>query len=393
MRPQLVEALAHARLDDVLELDHAERPDATVRSSASATTSGVPPWAGDAVDRVDRARRDVPPCSSTQRRTESAAPLRIGRPVEVDAAHAGLGGERHERRRRRARARGCRSCSSASTTIERPSGVSSARLESSAASASSCSVTPGTGRNAVGLAVAEGDRAGLVEQQRAQSPAASTARPLIASTLRCTRRSMPAMPIADSSPPIVVGIRHTSSATSTMIDCSASRVDRERLQRDDREQEDEREPGEQDVRARSRSGSSGARRPRRARSSGRGTSRPGSAVMRTTISSDSTRVPPVTAERSPPDSRMTGADSPVMADSSTLAMPSTTSPSLGIDLARGHDDDGRRPARSALADLLDAAVGRRDGARWSRRGSCAACRPAPCRVPRRPPRRSWRTAR
>ena len=57
---------------------------------------------------------------------------------------------------------------------------------------------------------------------------------------------------------------------------------------------------------------------------------PGRAVMRTTISSDSTRVPPVTAERSPPDSRITGADSPVIADSSTLAMPSITSPSLGI---------------------------------------------------------------
>ena len=38
----------------------------------------------------------APPCSATQRRTESAAPLRIERPVEVDAAHAGLGGERHE---------------------------------------------------------------------------------------------------------------------------------------------------------------------------------------------------------------------------------------------------------------------------------------------------------
>jgi hypothetical protein len=33
--------------------------------------------------------------------------------------------------------------------------------------------------------------------------------------------------------------------------------------------------------------------------------------------------------RSPPDSRMTGADSPVMADSSTEATPSTISPSPG----------------------------------------------------------------
>ena len=57
---------------------------------------------------------------------------------------------------------------------------------------------------------------------------------------------------------------------------------------------------------------------------------PGSWVMRTTMRSESTLVPPVTALRSPPDSRMTGADSPVMADSSTEATPSTTSPSPGI---------------------------------------------------------------
>ena len=52
--------------------------------------------------------------------------------------------------------------------------------------------------------------------------------------------------------------------------------------------------------------------------------------MRTTIRSEITVVPPVTAERSPPDSRMTGADSPVMAASLTDAMPSITSPSPGM---------------------------------------------------------------
>ena len=57
---------------------------------------------------------------------------------------------------------------------------------------------------------------------------------------------------------------------------------------------------------------------------------PASAVTRTTIQSDSTVVPPVTAERSPPASRMTGADSPVMALSSTEAAPMTISPSAGI---------------------------------------------------------------
>ncbi len=57
---------------------------------------------------------------------------------------------------------------------------------------------------------------------------------------------------------------------------------------------------------------------------------PGAAVIFTTMRSDRTVVPPVTELRSPPDSRITGADSPVMADSSTVAMPSTMSPSPGI---------------------------------------------------------------
>ncbi len=57
---------------------------------------------------------------------------------------------------------------------------------------------------------------------------------------------------------------------------------------------------------------------------------PGFEVISTLIWSDRTFVPPVTALRSPPDSRMTGADSPVIADSSTVAAPSMTSPSPGI---------------------------------------------------------------
>ena len=57
---------------------------------------------------------------------------------------------------------------------------------------------------------------------------------------------------------------------------------------------------------------------------------PGLAVTRTWIWSDSTRVPPVTALLSPPASRITGADSPVMADSSTVATPWMISPSAGI---------------------------------------------------------------
>ena len=84
---------------------------------------------------------------------------------------------------------------------------------------------------------------------------------------------------------------------------------------------------------------------------------PGLAVMRTTIRSDSTRVPPVTAERSPPDSRMTGADSPVMADSSTEAMPSTTSPSPGISSPAATTHDVADLQQRSTGHLLDRAVG------------------------------------
>ncbi|MCY1442859.1 hypothetical protein D9M71_592470 [compost metagenome] len=58
---------------------------------------------------------------------------------------------------------------------------------------------------------------------------------------------------------------------------------------------------------------------------------PGLAVIFTTSQSETSRVLPVTAERSPPDSRITGADSPVMAASLTAATPSITSPSPGIN--------------------------------------------------------------
>ena len=66
---------------------------------------------------------------------------------------------------------------------------------------------------------------------------------------------------------------------------------------------------------------------------------PGLAVTRTMSQSERTRVPPVTALRSPPLSRMTGALSPVTALSSTEAIPSTTSPSAGIELPGADQHD------------------------------------------------------
>jgi hypothetical protein len=82
-------------------------------------------------------------------------------------------------------------------------------------------------------------------------------------------------------------------------------------------------------------------------------------VTRTTSQSDSTRVPPVTALRSPPLSRMTGALSPVMALSSTEATPSTISPSPGMSSPGLDQHDGLPRAARTLgtcwrARLIDA---------------------------------------
>ena len=225
------------------------------------------------------------------------------------------------------------------------------------------------------------------------SPAASTARPDIASTLRCTRRSMPAMPMADSSAADRGRDQAHEQGDEHDDRLLGLRVDGEGLQRHDGQQEDDREPGQQDRRGRSRSGSSAGRRPRRGRSCGRGTSRPASPVIRTTISSDSTRVPPVTAERSPPrlaDDRGRLAGDRRLVDGGDALDDVAVA---GDHLAGGHHAAGRRCASCVDGTLHDAC--RRAGAPGprSRLGSCAAWRPAPCRGPRPWPRRSWRTAR
>ena len=231
----------------------------------------------------------------------------------------------------------------ANTTIERPSGVSSARLDSCAASASCSFVTPVSGTKSDACRLPSVMVPVLSSSSVLTSPAASTARPDMASTLRCTSRSMPAMPMADSSAPMVVGIRQTRSATMTMpltpspvsanVSGTPGLLALEKIA-----------SGCRVATAKMKMIVSAANRMFSAISFGvfcrlapstRAIIRsmklsPGFWVILTTMRSDSTVVPPVTAERSPPDSRMTGADSPVMADSSTEAMPSSTSPSPGM---------------------------------------------------------------
>src|SRR5579863_3467462 len=161
------------------------------------------------------------------------------------------------------------------------------------------------------------------------SPAASTARPLMASTLYWTRRSMPAMPMAESKPPMVVGIRQTSSDTRTKTVCGALEYMAKGWSVTTASKNTSVNPAitmfnaiSFGVFCRSTPSTSAIMRSRNVS--------PGLEVIFTLIQSESTFVPPVTALRSPPDSRITGALSPVIADSSTLAIPSITSPSPGM---------------------------------------------------------------
>ncbi len=103
----------------------------------------------------------------------------------------------------------------ASSTIERPSGVSSESDDRNAASASSRSDAPPDGAKASAMRLPKVIVPVLSRSSVSTSPAASTARPEVAITLKRTSRSMPAMPMAERSPPIVVGISVTNSAIST----------------------------------------------------------------------------------------------------------------------------------------------------------------------------------
>ncbi len=179
-----------------------------------------------------------------------------------------------------------------------------------------------------GLTVAERDRAGLVEQQgvdvarRLDRPAGhrehvEANEPVHAGD--ADRREQPADGGRDQGHEQRDEHEHAERAPG---------IGREAGNGGDGEDEDDRHAGEQDVER------DLVRRllPLRAldqRDHPVEERRAGCAVMRTLIQSESTCVPPVTAERSPPLSRITGADSPVIAASSTEATPSITSPSPG----------------------------------------------------------------
>ena len=161
-RAQAVEALAHALLDDVLELDHAEhlavardgerrrRPRARSRSSSACELGR----------RLAALRR------RPSARIASPAPLRRRVPLRSTPLIrvCAVNGTKRASHAPRARARGCRTAWRA----RRSSGPPASRRRASAicaASARSASLDARHRHERGRLAVAERDRAGLVEQQ------------------------------------------------------------------------------------------------------------------------------------------------------------------------------------------------------------------------------------
>ena len=245
----------------------------------------------------------------------------------------------------------------------------------------------------------------LSSSSTSTSPAASTARPDIAITFAWIMRSMPAMPIAESSPPIVVGIRQTSSATSTVTVTGAA-LSAPRARRRSRT------AAASTVASRKMIVSAASRMFERdlvrrllalrafdhARSCGRGRSRPGSAV----IAHDQ----PVGEH-----ARAAGHGAAVaaaladhrraLAGDRALVDRGDAFDDLAVardDVAGLDQDDVALAQRRARGDRASAVASPCRGARAASCAidvacaPCAARRPAPCRGPPPSPRRSWRTA-
>ncbi len=250
----------------------------------SATTSGVPPPRAIFSTCARTFGREATAARGYPARDRVVGALADLAPLEIHAAHARLRREGHEasRRSRGSGARAGRSASFASTTMLRPSGVSSASEASCAASASSAGVTPRRGEELDRLAVAERDRAGLVEQQHVDVARGLDRAPRVGDHVGLDHAVHPGdadrrEQTADRGRDQAHEQRHEHRDRHELpLAAGLHGEGREGQQRRGREQEDDRQRGQQDVRARSRWASSGASRLRPARSCGRGRPRPGS---------------------------------------------------------------------------------------------------------------------
>ena len=262
---------AHALLDGVLEVDDAE--DLAVARDRERRAA----LAGDPVETSLAARAArCPPSRLDEAHDRVAGALAQPVAVVVDAAHARLRGEGHEVRlvAGELRARGCRTAWRA----RRSSGPRASRRPARRAARPPPArprSTPGIGMNSAACAVAERDRAGLVEQQHVDVAGgldrAAGEREHVAAhepvhagdadraQQRADRRRDQRDEQRDQRRDRDVGVRRTART---------GRSD------DDDQQEDQRQRRRAGCSARSRSASCGARRPRRARSCGRGTTGP-----------------------------------------------------------------------------------------------------------------------
>ena len=239
-----------------------------------ATASGVPPSRPMRSSVGLQLGRGLAALAVDPAQDRVAGALAQARAVVVDAAHARLGGERDEVR---ADGREVVLAQAVALLGQHDDRAALGRLvgqrgTSAPPRRARRRATPGIAMNSDAWRLPSVIVPVLSSSSTSTSPEASTARPESASTLRRTSRSMPAMPIALSSAPIVVGMSATSSAISVVTETRRARVLGERAQRRRRRRGRSASARRAGCRARSRSGSCAARRPRRARSCGRGSS-------------------------------------------------------------------------------------------------------------------------
>src|ERR1700744_4713518 len=95
--------------------------------------------------------------------------------------------------------------------MDLPSGVSSANDDNTQAVIKSSGKTPVAGQKCVALRLPIVMVPVLSSSSTSISPAVSTSFPDLVITLARNALSIPAIPIADNKPPIVVGIKHTNN--------------------------------------------------------------------------------------------------------------------------------------------------------------------------------------
>ena len=187
---------------------------------SSQTVSGVPPKLEILSTCSCRSEGITPPSAFTYCSMASAAPLRTFVPsgrstplIRVWAVNSinsepAVSSLLSPKRR-------------ASSKVDFPSGVSSCRLVKAAHRMRSLRFAPPTGKKSAARRLPYVIVPVLSRIMVSTSPQASTALPDIAMTLKRVTRSIPAIPIAESKPPMVVGIKQTAKAISVEV-CSCT---------------------------------------------------------------------------------------------------------------------------------------------------------------------------